>query len=227
MKISYRAMLPCLVVVVFCFSGRSYSQEAVTPEAALTRLKEGNARFAADKASTRDVGKKRREELAKGQNPFAVVLTCADSRLAPELIFDQGLGDVFVVRVAGNVTDPAILGSIEYAVEHLKTPLVVVLGHESCGAVKAVLDKGHAEGNLEDLLKRVKVGDDLPQDKEAALAAAIKNNVIHQTGQLTRQSTLLKDFVDNKRVRLAAGTYSLKTGEVAWLDLSEKKDTPK
>src|SRR5262249_15143572 len=149
-------------------------------------------------------------------HPFAVVLTCADSRLAPELIFDQGLGDVFVLRVAGNVTDPAILGSIEYAVEHLKAPLVVVLGHESCGAVKAVIDKGHAEGNLEELLKHVKVGDNLPEDKEAALAAGIKANVLYQTGQLTSQSPLIKDFVGAKRIQLAAGVYSLKTGAVTW-----------
>ncbi len=210
------------LVIVFGLIAPLRAQEDLTPEKALARLKDGNARFAADKASTRDVGKKRRDELAKGQHPFAVVLACADSRVAPELIFDQGLGEVFVVRVAGNVTDPEILGSIEYAVEHLKAPLVVVLGHEECGAVKAAMGKDLPEGNLGQLIKRVKVGEDLPKDKEAALQAAIKNNVIYHTRQLTSQSPLLKDFVANKRIQLAAGTYSLKSGEVTWLDLTEK-----
>ena len=227
MRRCVRMMFPGIVVAAFCMVAPVYAQQELTPETALAQLKDGNARFAAEKASTRDVSKKRREEVAKGQHPFAVVLACADSRVAPELIFDQGLGDVFVIRVAGNVTDPAILGSIEYAVEHFKAPLVVVLGHEGCGAVKAVLGKEQAEGNLAQLLKRVDIGDGLPEDKEAALAAAIKNNVLHHTAQLTAQSTLLKDFVDGKRVRLAAGTYSLKTGVVTWLDLPEKKGSPK
>src|SRR5262249_56051668 len=91
---------------------------------AIQRLKAGNARFAADKPSTRDVGKSRRAELAKGQKPFAIVLACADSRVTPELIFDQGLGDLFVLRLAGNVVEPAVLGSIEYAAAHLHTPLL-------------------------------------------------------------------------------------------------------
>src|SRR5947208_13400413 len=95
------------------------AQPKPTPATALEKLKEGNARFAADKPSTRDVTAGKRKELAKGQHPFAVILTCADSRVAPELVFDAGLGELFVLRVPGNIADPAVVGSIEYAVEHL------------------------------------------------------------------------------------------------------------
>ena len=207
-----------LALAVLCFSPALPAQEALPgPATALHRLKDGNARFAADKPARKDIGARRRAELAKGQRPFAVILTCSDSRVAPELIFDQGLGDLFVLRVAGNVTDPVVLGSIEYAVEHLKTPLIVVLGHEACGAVKAAMDGGHAEGNLGKLIRHVHVG-----DGKADVTAAVRANVVYQAGQLTRQSTLLKDFVSGKRARIVAGVYSLKTGEVHWLDLTEK-----
>ena len=97
-------------------------------------LKEGNERFATDRLEHKDMGAARRTELTAGQHPFAAVLSCADSRVPPEIVFDQGLGDLFVVRVAGNVGEPFALGSIDYAVEHLHVPLIVVLGHEKCGA---------------------------------------------------------------------------------------------
>src|SRR5439155_1280302 len=129
------------VILALFLVGRVRAEAPVTGAQALERLKAGNTRFAADKSNPKNIGKDRRAVLAKGQHPFAVVLTCADSRVAPELVFDQGLGDLFVLRVAGNIADPFVLGSIEYAVEHLHTPLIVVLGHESCGAVAAALTK--------------------------------------------------------------------------------------
>jgi carbonic anhydrase len=106
----------------------------------LKKLIEGNRRFVSGNLATKDFSEAKRKELAKGQKPFAVVVGCSDSRVPPEIIFDQGLGDIFVVRVAGNVLDPISLGSIEYAVEHLKTPLIVILGHTHCGAVKATIE---------------------------------------------------------------------------------------
>src|SRR5205085_10520354 len=136
-------------------------------------LKEGNGRFAAGKLAVKDVGAQRRATLAKGQHPFAVVLACADSRVPPELVFDQGLGELFVLRVAGNLADPFVLGSIEYAVEHLHTPLIVVLGHENCGAVAAALTKAAFPGNLGTLVKEVHVGKNLPMERAAALPAAV------------------------------------------------------
>src|SRR5207237_5372942 len=109
----------------------------LTPDQALSRLVAGNQRFVAHKPTHPHEDLARRHDLAGSQHPFAVVLSCSDSRLPPELVFDQGLGDLFVIRVAGNITDAAVIGSIEYAVEHLHAPLIVVLGHEKCGAVTA------------------------------------------------------------------------------------------
>ena len=121
---------------------------ATSANEALQKLIDGNKRFVTGQFALKDLGDARREELVKGQKPFAVILTCSDSRVPPEHIFDQGLGDIFVVRNAGNVVDPVTLGSIEYAVEHLLAPLVVVLGHDYCGAVKAAVDGGEAPGSI-------------------------------------------------------------------------------
>ncbi len=190
--------------------------ESVTAAAALKRLKEGNARFVAGKPAAKDLAQ-RRTETAKGQKPFAVVLTCADSRVSPDLVFDQGIGDVFVLRVAGNVTDPALLGSIEFAVEQMHCPLVVVLGHEKCGAVAAAIDGGFVRGNLGELIKKVHVGDKLPKEKDAAVAAGVRANVLYHAGEMTRRSTTLKDFVTAGRVQIVSGVYALDSGKVEWL----------
>jgi carbonic anhydrase len=208
-----------ILVVLAPIAGSSPGQDAAKPTAdgALKLLKEGNARFAEDKPAAKDIGAKRRQELAKGQHPFAVVLTCADSRVAPELLFDQGLGDLFVLRVAGNLTDPLILGSIEYAVEHLHTPLIVVLGHENCGAVAAALTKVEFPGNLGKLVKEVHVGKDLPMERSAALPLAVKNNAVHAAAQLTQRSELLKEEVAHKKVKIVSGVYMLGSGKVEWV----------
>src|SRR5260370_31247201 len=140
--------------------------EAVhTPEEALKRLKEGNARFGADMPKEAEVGSKKRIELAQGQRPIAVVLTCADSRAAPEIIFDKRLGVLFVIRVAGNVGGPEVYASIEYALAELKTPLIVVLGHTNCGAVAAALKgKEQPSDNLKHLISLIHTGGDLPME---------------------------------------------------------------
>ena len=216
-----RGCAPLFLCLVLPAIGRA--DDTPTSLAALERLKVGNARFAADKPSTRDVGKIRRAELVKGQKPFAVVLTCADSRVSPELIFDQGLGDLFVLRIAGNISEPAVLGSIEYALEHLHSPLIVVLGHESCGAVKAAVDGGKIEGNLGWLVQRIDIGKDLPKDAKAPLPIAIKNNTVRQAQLLSEQSKVIKEFVDSKRVQVAAGVYALDSGKIDWLELPDAK----
>ena len=181
-------------------------QDKQTPSAAQAwqRLKAGNNRFAAEMLEKNDLGAARRQELAGGQKPFAIVLTCADSRLTPEFIFNQGLGDLFVVRVAGNIADPFVLGSIEYAVEHLHVPLIVLLGHEKCGAVAAALGEEKPAGNLGKLVGEVNIGKDLPAGKDAALAAAIKNNVVHQTRLLTERSDIIKEHAAKKEVRIVS-----------------------
>jgi len=211
------ACVVCLALVVVVEARAQEPKMKVSPEAALERLKAGNARFVADKAEKRVSDAKMRAELAKGQHPFAIILACADSRVPPEFLFDQGLGDLFVVRVAGNVTGEEVVGSIEYAVAHLHVPLVVVLGHEKCGAVKAALDQVEPEGNLGVLLREVRVGSDLPKDKDKAFTQAIKNNARFHAGDLSRRSALLKDFAASQRIRIVPAYYSLSTGRVEWL----------
>src|SRR5262245_53811593 len=164
------ARLLSLGTIILLPSFVSAQDTAVTPDEALKLLKEGNARFARDMPKEAELGSKRRIELAKGQKPVAVVLTCSDSRAAPEIIFDKGLGKLFVIRVAGNVGGPEVYASIEYALAELRTPLVVVLGHTSCGAVEAaVKGKDQPSANLKQLIGLIHTGD-LPKAKEAALA---------------------------------------------------------
>jgi carbonic anhydrase len=191
---------------------------SVSPEQALQRLKAGNNRFVEGMSEKPDLGASRRQELTKGQNPFAVVLTCADSRLTPEFIFNQGLGDLFVLRVAGNIADQYEIGSIEYAVDHLHVPLVVVLGHENCGAVEAALGHEKPAGNLGKLIAEIDIGKDLPAEADAALMVAIKNNIRHQAQLLTEHSDDIKEHVTKKQVRVVSGIYQLGTGKVEWLE---------
>src|SRR6516164_9341757 len=219
-------MLWSLVLLVVLFSsGPLFAQVAArTPDEALKLLKEGNARFARDMPKEAELGSVRRIELAQGQKPIAVILTCADSRAAPEIIFDKRLGMLFVIRVAGNVTGPEVYGSIEYALAVLKTPLVVVLGHTKCGAVEAALKtEDQPSNNLKQLISLIYTGKDLPKDKKAALVAAIRNNVLYQTELLTKKSAIIRDFTTSGRVRIVPVIYDLSTGEVNWLEASKKK----
>ena len=212
-----RLLLAGLTVLFVQLPG--FAQHAgPSADEALKMLKEGNGRFAKDQTQAKDITSKRRQEVAKGQHPFAIVLTCADSRVAPELLFNQGLGDLFVLRVAGNVSDPLVLGSIEYAVEHLHSPLIVVLGHEKCGAVDAALSGGHLKGNLAFLIDAVHVGKDLPKDKGEALSAGVRNNARRQAELLSRNSDVIREHVEHKGVRIVSGVYRLSSGEVEWLE---------
>jgi carbonic anhydrase len=188
----------------------------VTPSEALELLKAGNRRHVQEHLARRDDPSTRRATLAKGQKPFAVILGCADSRTAPEIIFDQQLGDIFDCRVAGNVTDPVVLGSIEYAVEHLHAPLIVVLGHTKCGAVAAALAGGEAEGNIGELIHHVHPGSHLPSDPAAKSDAGVANNAKYQMQTLTSQSPVIRKAVREGKVAVAAGVFSLETGEVTW-----------
>ena len=196
----------------------TYAQEA-RPDAAasLKRLKEGNERFAADQPSARTVNGQRRTELTKGQHPFAIIVTCADSRVGPELLFDVGLGDIFVLRVAGNIADPAVVGSVEYAVEHLHAPLIVVLGHENCGAVRAAIDGTPLTGDLGWLIKQVKPGDKLPEEQGAKIEAGVRNNVLAAAADLKGRSKIISEEVAHHKVEIVTGVYSLKTGKIEWI----------
>jgi carbonic anhydrase len=216
---SVRRVVTVLLVGICCGSAASAQEKAATPAEALQRLKDGNLRFVKDKRKP-DAGKERRIALTTGQQPVATIIACADSRVSPELIFDKGLGDLFVLRVAGNVVADShgIVGSAEYAVGNLKVPLVVVIGHEDCGAVKAAIKGDFGPGNLGKLLKGVHLGTDLPKDKKAALAAATRANAIYQAERLLVESELLRDCVVGGRILVVPAVYSLTTGEVTFLD---------
>ncbi len=199
-----------------------------TPETALAELKDGNERFKKSQrtrsTATRSDGD-RRKELVKGQQPIAAVLSCADSRVAPEVLFDQGLGRIFVVRNAGNVVDGGVLGSLEYAVEHLHVPLLVVLGHKGCGAVEAAAKAGKEPlpGHLKDIQEQMKavrtdvlrVGDNKPADYLVHLCGV---NARAQAQRLLSESTVLRDAVKKKETAVAVGLYNLESGAVEWQD---------
>ncbi len=186
-------------------------------DAALARLKAGNARFVAGESVSIPGIRQRRTAVASGQRPSAVILACSDSRVCPELIFNTTLGEVFVVRTAGEVAADVELGSIEYAVDHLGAKVVVVLGHTSCGAVSAAVAGGHAKGHVHDLVDAihpaVEATKDAPGDKSLA---AIDENARMIARQLAKSSPLRAEIKEHK-ARVVAARYDLATGEVIWL----------
>jgi carbonic anhydrase len=205
-------------VLLLAFSAQAADKPTPTAKQAWQRLKDGNERFAADRPEDKNVGSARRKELTAGQHPFAVVLSCADSRVPPEIIFDQGLGNLFVVRVAGNISEPFALGAIDYAVEHLHVPLIVVLGHEKCGAVAAALEENKPGGNLGRLIGEIHVGQRLSADKNEALADSVESNVRFQAKVLTGRSAVIREHVRQKKLQVVAAIYDLATGKVRWLE---------
>nr|WP_320011641.1 carbonic anhydrase [uncultured Desulfobulbus sp.] len=194
------------------------SKIKLTGKEALQRLLDGNKRFISGKLEHPNHCEESRRGLVNGQDPVAVVLTCADSRVPPVDVFDQGLGDVFVVRVAGNIINDQILGSIEYAVAHLHTPLVMVMGHSSCGAVSAVAQGVKLSGHIASLtpsidaaLKRTK-GCEGDWTNNAAKALAIST-----AKKIAESEPIVADLVEEGRVLVVATYYDLETGEVTLL----------
>ncbi|MBV9008868.1 MAG: carbonic anhydrase [Verrucomicrobia bacterium] len=186
-----------------------------SPDAALKQLQQGNARFAASFKSDPKPTRARRLETAQKQHPIAIIVGCADSRTGPEIIFDQNIGDLFVVRTAGNVVDDHALGSIEYAVEHLGTRLVIVLGHARCGAVSAALDNGSAPGHIGSIVRDIRPSVEAVRGQAGELLVnAIKENV-RRVAETVRQKAELGDLAS--AVKVAEAYYDLDTGKVAWL----------
>ncbi len=189
-----------------------------TPAAAWQRLREGNARFVAGESEHPNQDASRRQSVAAGQDPFAVIFGCSDSRLAAEIIFDLGLGDAFVVRTAGQVIDDAVLGSIEYAVANLGTPLVMVLGHDSCGAVSATHGTAQSgdmpRGFQRDLIERI-----LPSVLEAGRSGGtdVNSAVVEHTKQtasrLLEQSRIINEAVSRGEVAVIGVFYHLEDGQ--------------
>ena len=177
---------------------------------ALEKLKDGNAKFVKGELLQWDV-KQRREELKSGQHPFATIVDCADSRTAPEFIFNTRLGDIFVTRKAGNYLEKGDIGSLEYSVEHLHVPLIVVMGHQSCGAVTAACGSDHAEGNIDSIVQALQPA--VVAGKKDIEASA-RENVKLQKEAIRSQSPLLKELEMKGEIKILGAYYSLETGKV-------------
>ncbi len=192
---------------------------APSPDAALQQLLDGNARFVSGKLEHPQRSPERISELAAGQHPTAVVLSCSDSRVPPEIVFDSGLGELFVVRVAGNTADNAGVGSIEYGVEHLGARLIVVLGHSKCGAVKAAVDtvetSSEPAGHLPAVIDPIKpaVEKVLPQGGDV-LDNAVHENVAEVVEHLKTSEPVLANEVHEGHVKIVGAYYDLSTGKV-------------
>lgn len=208
----------CLLVLAMTLTAVSaLPEEEVPADRALSRLMSGNERFVNGKLCRKDYFKER-SALTTGQHPYAVVLTCADSRVPPEILFDESLGRIFTIRVAGNVADPAVLGSIEYAVEHLHTHLLMVLGHDSCGAVKATISGGELPPNIQALANRIKPAVDKVWTQGVGeterLNSAVRENVRYQIQSSLYESQILSEFVHKKELMVVGGVYHLDSGRV-------------
>jgi carbonic anhydrase len=202
----------------------------ISAQEALDRLKEGNRRFIQHLRSTEVLmSQLRRGELVKGQKPFAIVLGCSDSRVPAELVFDQGLGDLFVIRVAGNIVAPSQVGSVEFAAEAFGTQLVVVMGHTFCGAIDATLQAIESPSvprspNLASIVDRIRpaveglVNTGLVQERERLIQEAMRANVRASVNHLRRGSAILEKMVIEGGLRVVGAEYSLESGEVAFFD---------
>jgi carbonic anhydrase len=193
-------------------------EEKVTSDSALAELKEGNKHHVAHHYLHPHRTAERQLQLTTGQHPHAQILSCADSRVPPEIIFDQGLGDLFVVRVAGNVAADTELASLEYGAEHLHIPLLVVLGHQHCGAVTAAVQEGEQAGHITTLLALLRPA----VEKSRGLAGdpvenAVKMNVEMVVDQLRSSVPVLGRLVKEGNLRIVGAVYSLDTGKVTWL----------
>lgn len=197
---------------------------AYSAQEALDRLKEGNERFVAGLARFPTLQKEVLAELAKGQQPYATILGCSDSRVPPELVFDAGFGELFVIRVAGNVLGPSILGTLQYAAAHLKTPLFVVLGHEGCGAVKAAISakfegarhNSRIEVLLENILPALDGLDD-NQPLDALVSKGVEANVRHTIRELM-ETPEVKANLPGSNIILVGAVYDLESGLVRFLE---------
>ena len=216
-----RFVTPIIGTVLLIAATLPISQKAettLTADSMLAELKAGNEHHVRHQYQHPHETATRQRELTNGQHPHAQILGCSDSRVPPEIIFDQGLGDLFVVRVAGNVATDTELGSLEYGAEHLHIPLIVVLGHESCGAVTAAVQGGEVEGHITALVSLLKPAVEksqgLPGDP---VANAVRANVKLVVAQLRASGPILSKLVTEGKLKIVGGVYSLETGKVTWL----------
>ena len=232
MTVLVLSVLSLLVGIAFASSGGT----DISADEALQKLMDGNRQYVENKMSNnKRSDAASRKALAHSQKPYAIILSCSDSRVPPEIIFDKGLGEIFVVRVAGNVPDPVVMGSIEYAAEHLGSPLIMVLGHERCGAVKATVEaKGKSTGskNIDAIAKTIatsakaaaknceacKKDPKCAESKAAEFAECLSDaNARSIAAQLTKQSKILKHLVKENKIKIVTAKYDLDDGLVTLL----------
>ncbi|HEY6484359.1 MAG TPA: carbonic anhydrase [Steroidobacteraceae bacterium] len=202
----------------------------ISAQAALQRLREGNRRFVEDQRSTHAAaGPRRRAELTYGQEPFAAILGCSDSRVPVEIVFDQGLGDLFVIRVAGNIVAPSQIGSVEFVAEHYDTRLVVVMGHSNCGVVLATIEQlerplEKQSRNVHSIVSRVRpsveglLETSLRHDHDALVRHAVRANVRASTDHLRHGSQVIEQLIETNGLLVVGAEYSLETGIVDFFD---------
>lgn len=191
----------------------------MTADKALQLLKDGNRRYVEGDLKHPHTDPKWRGKLIGSQHPFAVILSCADSRVVPELLFDQGLGDLFVIRVAGNVAKDKVFGSIEYAVKFLNSKLIVVLGHESCGAVNASLGNADPGGHIGSIIEKIKPAVYMAKNMQGDLLTnAIKINAQIVGEEIKETKPIIADAVENAGVKVVSAYYRLSDGQVEFFD---------
>ena len=224
-----------LVLAVICFlylnsfsqgyvTQTKESQSKMTSKSALQMLKDGNARFISGKSFDRDLAEQIKE-TSEGQYPFATILSCIDSRVSSELVFDQGIGDIFNVRIAGNVVDEDVLGSLEFTTKIMGSKVILVLGHSSCGAIKGACDNAKM-GNLTELLSKIKPAVDAiasdNQDRTSKnhdfVEKVAKENVILAIKNLTDKSQVLTELVEKGEIIIVGGMYDVETGKVTFYE---------
>lgn len=201
----------------------------ISADEALQRLQEGNARFVLGAQGRPLATRTRREELTTGQEPFAIILGCSDSRVPAEFVFDQGMGDLFVIRVAGNIVAASQIGSAEFAAEKFGTRLIVVLGHSSCGAIRATVDEllqpaEHQSPNLRSIVDRVRpsvqplLETELRHQYDQLVNLAVRANVMASANHLRNGSQVLEQLIEEDGLRVVGAEYSLETGRVEFFD---------
>lgn len=216
-----------LTMILSAFAMKSFAShaEGIPADEALAKLKEGNQRFIEMKQQHPDESMQRRQEMKEGQHPFAAILSCSDSRVPLELIFDQGFGDLFEIKNAGNVLDEHVIGSIEYAVMHAGVKLVVIMGHQDCGAVAATLSGKYEtkfikslEDSIQPAIKKCQA-DGLEVNSDNV----VREHVAQDIEELLTQDTELVKYMKEHNVKIVPAYYSIETGKVEFLSFNEKK----
>jgi len=221
MRIAISIVTLLALLIIFSPTRKSIGQtfeEKITADSVLAELKSGNEHHVAHRYLHPHETPDRQRQLVVGQHPHAEILSCSDSRVPPEIVFDQGLGDLFIIRVAGNVATDTEIGSLEYGAEHLHIPLLVVLGHENCGAVTAAVQGGPPEGHIAALVNLIKPAVEkshgIPGDQ---VSNAVRTNVEMVVQQLRSSTPILSELVAHGKLKIVGAVYSIDTGAVTWL----------